>query len=453
MDMAALHDQADIIRTAFSYINRFKGHTFVIRVEGSLLTHPFAGLLLKDIALLQKMGIQIVLIPGARSRIDEVLASEKISCEKINNIRITPEDAMPYVEMASFDVSNRFMTLLAENNCDAIIGNFVKARRIGVLEGVDYQCSGMVEKINASRVTSLLESGIIPIFPNIGWSRTGKPYNISSNELAFTLARDLQATKLFFITDFGGISAKGYDIPEGVYVSSDTVISQLTAPQARQFLDRNREKPGAPAYELVTLAYRACQEGIDRVHIIDGRVEGMLIKEIFSNRGLGTMIYSDPHENLRTASHQDIPDMLRVMQPLVEEGFLLLRTGADVEKAIGDYILYEVDGTLHGCGALHVFSDKSGEIAALAVDKTYTNFGIGKKIVVYLIEQAVKKGLKRVFLLTTQTADWFLQFGFAEVTVADLPPEKQKTYNTKRNSLILCYDLEIHRKKAGFGAE
>ncbi|RPJ05838.1 MAG: amino-acid N-acetyltransferase, partial [Spirochaetaceae bacterium] len=290
MDRILLHDQAETIRTAFSYINRFKDHTFVIRIEGSLLSHPFAPLLVKDIALLQKMGIRIVLVPGARSRINEILATYNIKWEKVNNMRVTPDEAMSFVEMAAFDVCNQFMTLFAENNTDAIIGNFVKARRIGVLDGTDYKCSGLVDKVKTSIVRNLLEQDVIPIFPNIGWSVTGKPYNISSSELAFAVARDLKASKLFFITDSGGISTEGFEIPEDAYVSADRVISQLTARQARIFLERNHGKPPSAEYELVSLAYRACQEGIERVHIIDGRVEGMLIKEIFSNRGLGTMI-------------------------------------------------------------------------------------------------------------------------------------------------------------------
>jgi amino-acid N-acetyltransferase len=446
IDLSSLNDQVDTIRTAFRYINRFKGHTFVIRIEGSLLENSFFPLLIKDIVLLKKMGIKIALVPGARQRIDELLAASNIVCPTIGGVRVTPPEAMPFVEMAAFDVSNRIMTLLSEDECDAIIGNWVKARRLGIIEGVDYQCTGETEKIKADIIENLLTSGFIPIFPNIGWSAVGKPYNISSSELAVTIASALRASKLFFITDFGGIAAEGFEMPPGVDITPDNTISQLTAPQAKNFLDINKKREKTHAYEIVSLAYRACQAGIERVHVIDGREDGMLLKEIFSNRGLGTMIYADPHENFREALHSDIPDILKVMRPFIKENVLIPRRRDDLEPRIGDYALYEVDGTLHACGALHVFPDRSGEIAGIAVDKMYANYGIGKKLVTFLIEKAASLNLEKVFLLTTQTADWFLELGFTEGTIDDLPLEKKSAYNRARNSLILVYDLSRRTK-------
>jgi amino-acid N-acetyltransferase len=441
IDLSSLQDQVDTIRTAFSYINKFKGHTFVIRIDGSLLDHSLFPLLIKDIVLLKKMGIRIALVPGARKRIDELLAASNIVCPTIGSIRITPAEAMPFVEMAAFDVSNRIMTQLSEDECDAIIGNWVKARRLGVIDGTDYQCSGETEKIKIDIIENLLSSGFIPILPNIGWSGTGKPYNISSSELAFTVASALHASKLFFITDFGGIAADGFEMPPGVDITLDNIISQLTAPQAKSFLDLNRKREKSEGYEILSLAYRACMAGIERVHVIDGREDGMLLKEIFSNRGLGTMIYADPHENIREAVHADIPDILKVMRPFMKENVLIPRRRDDLEAKITDYALYEVDGTVHGCGALHVFPDRSGEIAGIAVDKMYANYGIGKRLVLFLLQKAAGLNLEKIFLLTTQTADWFLELGFTEGNIDDLPLEKKAAYNKARNSLVLIYDL------------
>jgi amino-acid N-acetyltransferase len=446
IDLSSIHDQVDTIRTAFSYINRFKGHTFVIRIEGDLLDNSFFPLLIKDIVLLKKIGIRIALVPGARKRIDELLAAAKIACPTVGGIRVTPLEAMPFVEMAAFDVSNRIMTILSEDECDAIIGNWVKARRLGVIDGTDYQCTGEAEKIKTDIIENLLSEGFIPIFPNIGWSGTGKPYNISSSELALTVASALHASKLFFITDFGGIAADGFETPIGVDITPDNVISQLTAPQAKSFLELNKKHEKSQLCEIVSLAYRACQAGIERVHVIDGREDGMLLKEIFSNRGLGTMIYADPHENIRGASDADIPDMLKIMRPFVKENVLIPRRRDDLETRIADYALYEVDGTLHACGALHVFPDRSGEIASIAVDKIYANYGIGKKLVTFLLKKAADLKLEKVFLLTTQTADWFLEHGFTEGTIDDLPLEKKASYNKARNSLVLVYDLSRHSK-------
>lgn len=441
-----LKEQVDTIRQAFGYINRFKNETFVIKIDSALITHPSFPILITDLVLLHKMGIRIVLVPGTTNRINEILTSFNISSEFIDSIRVTTLEAIPFIKMAAFDVSNKVMTLLAENNTDAVIGNWVKARSIGVRNGIDYLYSGSVDKITTPIVKKILEDGMIPIFPNIGWSPTGKPYNLSSNELAVTIAKELKAAKLFFLTSFGGISAKDYAIPSGTYTANNGLITQLTVTEAGAFIDMNSDHANEPEMELVTLAYDACQSEVTRVHIVDGKVEGMLLKEIFSNRGLGTMIYSNQHENIRPMNFNDIPFVLSIMEDSVDESILIHRTSEFLEERINDFVLYEVDGIIHGCGALHRYAGKSAEIASIAVDAMYANLKIGNKIISYLIEKATKAKMKKVFVLTTQTSDWFQQIGFKEGTVEDLPAERKKTYNKKRKSRVLFYSISKSRR-------
>jgi amino-acid N-acetyltransferase len=183
------------------------------------------------------------------------------------------------------------------------------------------------------------------------------------------------------------------------------------------------------------------------VHIIDGRIEGMILKEIFSNRGFGTMIYANQFENIRPMVHSDIPEVLSLMQPLIDDEILVPRTEEQLEQGLADYVVYEVDGTLHGCGALHVLSAGQAEIAGIAVDETYGNQGIGKKIVSYLLEKASGLKLKKVFILTTQSADWFSQLGFVKADVSDLPKERRQTYSKKRRSLVFTYNLRTGKTK------
>jgi amino-acid N-acetyltransferase len=436
----SLQHQIETIRTAFTYINRFKGKTFVIQIESTLIDNPLFPLLIKDIALLHKMGIKILIVPGARVRIDQVLSTYHISFQTVNNIRITHPEAMPFIKMASFDVSTKVMTLLAENNTHAIIGNWVKARSIGVIDGVDFMDSGLVEKVKKDIIQNTINEGLIPIFPNIGWSAAGRPYNISSIELASTISRELDASKLFFITNTGALSSKTYTVPAGVYVE-DYKISQFKLHQAKKFLKMNRSHENETGYELVSLAYKACRGGVDRVHIINGTVEGMLLKEIFSNRGLGTMIYSDPYENIRSLKHSDIPVILRIMEPLVKEKILIPRSYTEIEEHAADYVVYEVDGTIHGCGALHYFTGRQAEIAGIAVDDLYTNLGIGKKLVQYFLDQAEAKEIIRVFILTTRGIDWFTQLGFTKADPQILPGERRKKYKKDRNSHVMVYTL------------
>ncbi|NLP02101.1 MAG: amino-acid N-acetyltransferase [Fibrobacter sp.] len=453
MNKSRLKEQVEIIRQAFGYIDQFKNEIFVIKIDDVLISNPFFPVFIKDLVLLHKMGIRIILVPGARTRIDDILKTYKIECQSANGIRISPPEAIPLIKMAAFDVSNKIMTMLAENGAQAVIGNWVRARGIGVREGIDFQSSGIVERLQIDVIKNVLDDNLIPIFPNIGWSLNGKPYNLSSNDLAFTISIQLNAAKLFFVTDKGGISADGFNIPEGVYVSSDNVISQLTLKQATAFLELNSGSEDKEKLELIRLAHRACESGVKRVHIINGHAEGMILKEIFSSRGFGTMIYANQHDHIRQMTIADIPGVLSLMQPAIEEKILVKRSVSDLQDKVDDYVVYDVDGTIHACGALHTFPDRQGEIAGIVVDEMYTNLGIGKKIVEYLIEKAIKARLKSVFILTTQTSDWFSQLGFQKASVADLPAEKRTHYNSSRNSLVLRYKLSRYKTRRVFEVE
>jgi amino-acid N-acetyltransferase len=444
METQKLQGQVELIRQVFEYIHRFKGGTFVIKIEGSLMDHPFFPLLVKDLVLLYRQGIQIVLVPGAKQRIDEILQRYHISWESVDGIRISTPEAIPFIKMAAFDVSNRLMTQLAENATDAVIGNWVRARSLGVRKGVDYQMTGAVEKVNVEIVRKTLLEGLVPIFPNIGWSASGKPYNISSNELACTLAVTLRADKLFFVSDHVGVSAEEYRLPDGVARNEQGIVPHLTSAQTRELVQLNEGKSGQEMLELLRLAIRACDEGISRVHIVNGEIEGVILQEIFSSRGCGTMVYANQHENIRGMRAGDIPEVLRIMQPFVEKEILLPRTENDLARAAVDYVVYEVDGMIHACGALHLnpAAPDRGEIAGVAVDETYTGMGIGKRILSYLIGRARNHHLRQLFVLTTQTWDWFVQFGFRDGKLSDLPPEKRNLYDRRRNSRVLLMDLE-----------
>jgi amino-acid N-acetyltransferase len=439
MDKQQLKEQVETIRQAFSYINQFQGKTFVIKIEGSLISHPYFPVLIKDIALLHRMGIRVVLVPGAKNRIDEVLKTYNIRYDIVNGIRISTPESIPFIKMAAFDVSNKVMTMLAENDTNAVIGNWVRARSIGVKNGVDFQSSGMVEKLETGIINNVLGEGLVPIFPNIGWNSQGKPYNLSSNELAFTIATELKAAKLFFINETGGIRAKGFAVPKSVYVSSEGFISQLTVQEAQQFLDKNGDagSSGRTDAELVSLGYRACKNGVMRVHIINGQLDGMILKEIFSNRGFGTMIYANQHENIRPMDHADVPEVLQLMKPYIAGGTLIERTTADLVEHLPDYAVYEVDGTVHACAALHRYPGGKAEIAGMAVDQLYASLGIGTKIVSYLLDKAAKMKIRQVFVLTTQAMDWFSSLGFRKADIKDLPKQRREKYDSKRNSLVL----------------
>ena len=441
MDEGQIREQVDLIREVFYYSNRFKDKVFVIKIDYSIMTQSFFPLLVKDLAMLNQAGIRIVIVPGAKERIDEILERYSLKTSFHKGTRISPPEAIPFIKMAAFDVVNRFMTLLAGYKVTALVGNWVKARAIGVRDGIDFQDTGQVDRINLGPLRRVLEEGHIPVFPCIGWNASGKPYNLPSEDLALALSESLQADKLFWLSETPGIFQQNYQIPPEIPVSLDGRIARMSLNQARNFLKLNDDQSQSRDAILVEKGLRACRQGVSRVHIIDGRTEGVILKEIFSNQGIGTMIYSNDYESIRPMARQDLSEILRLMEPLVKEGVLIQRSEAQLLEQRKDFVVYEVDGVIHACGALHLYGDKA-EIAGLAIDESSRQMGIGQRILVYLIQLAKSQSLKSVFVLTTRTADWFLAQGFQEWSLDRLPEVRRKNYDKKRQARI--YGLELN---------
>lgn len=439
MEHERLREHVETIREVFSYLRQFRGRTFVVRIDYAVIDHPLFSVLVKDLSLLHQAGIRVAIVPSARERIDEVLATYGVPYEVRGGTRITSEEAIPFIKMAAFDVSNRVMTVLSASGITAVIGNWVRARGIGVIDGVDYRSAGVVESVRADTLRTLMEGGVVPIFPCIGWSSTGKPYNISSNELAVVVATTLGAGKLFFITGSPAWDAASFRVPETVPVAPGGRLANFSLSDLDQFFAAN---PGREAeLELLHRARRACAAGVERVHILDGRDEGVILREIFSNLGSGTMVYSNRYGGIRPMRLADVSDVLRLMQPFVERGVLLQRSEAQLKEALADFVVYEVDDSVHACAALHAFPGGMGEIAAIAVDEQYLHLGVGPKMVDYLCEQARRAGLSRVFALTTQTGDWFQKLGFEEAGPEALPEKKRQAYDLQRRSRIFLKPL------------
>jgi len=432
-------EQVDTIREVFQYLHSFTGKTFVIKIDYKIIEDAHFHILMADIARLYDVGIRIVLIPGANERIDEILSVYKIENKIIKGIRAASSEAMPFIKMAAFDVANRLMTSLSAAEINAVIGNWVRAKGMGVVDGVDYQSAGLVERVLTKELRSLTDEGFVPILPCIGWGLTGRPYNISSNELAVVAASRLGAEKLFFITAQDGIFAKGYTVPENISVHPTGRLGNFSLTDLEAFIKAN---PGIPMPENLVRAQRACEAGVERVHILDGRKDGVLLKEIFSNLGSGTMVYSNRYSGIRAMKPSDISAVLRVMKPFVDQGILVPRTEETLAESYGDYIVFEVDGAIHACAALHTFPETfCGEIAGIAVDENYSHLGVGPRLVDYLCDHARKNNLTQVFVLTTRTTDWFLRLGFEEADLSALPEKKRALYNLERKSRILIKDI------------
>jgi amino-acid N-acetyltransferase len=403
---------------------------------------------MKDLALLAQTGFKVVIVPGAREWIDAVLKKQDIvlSCKAVGDLpvpaRITTARAIPFVEMAAFHVAMRFMTFLSGSRVDAVIGNFVRARGIGVVDGVDMEHTGRVDKIYTDSISRVLNLGIVPILPCIGWSPSGKPYNVPSDEIALAASSALGAIKLFIVSVHEGLRADAFTLPKDLETRTDGSLVRLTPVQAETIITANAEKLGERSLRELMLALQACRAGVERVHLIDGRKEGAVLKELFSNLGAGTMIYADEYESIRPFHSRDLPDVLRLMEPLMQKGILLRREPEQIQEKRDDYVVFEIDSSVHACGALHDWGGDQGEIAAIATDPLYADLGLGRRIVGYLIERARKNGMRRVFVLTTHTHDRFESLGFTEAGVESLPERKRNIYDRNRRSKIFALELK-----------
>jgi amino-acid N-acetyltransferase len=432
-------EHVETIREVLSYLEQFRETTFVVKIDNTIVNDPLFSITVKDLCLLHEAGIRIAIIPGATGRIDEILGSYSIQYRYVKGVRVAGEDAVPFIKMAAFDVANRLMTMLAANGVNAVVGNWVRARGVGVIDGVDYKSAGIPEGVRGDTVRKVLEDDMIPVFPCIGWSSVGRPYNVSSNELAVMVATSLGAEKLFFISSRDGFNASSFSVPQTVAVAPGGRIANFSLPDLEEFFNLN---PGRDKeLEFLRRAQRACAAGVERVHILDGRIEGVILKETFSNLGSGTMVYSKSYSGIRPMKLIDVSDVLRLMQPFVERGILLPRTEAQLEEGIADFVVFEVDDSVHACAALHEFPDGQAEIAGIAVDPNFAHLGVGPKIVDYLCDRAKKKGLASVFVLTTQTADWFEKLGFEERDPSILPEKKRQAYNLQRKSRVFSRKL------------
>jgi amino-acid N-acetyltransferase len=294
---------------------------------------------------------------------------------------------------------------------------------------------------------------MIPILPCIGWSPSGKPYNVPSDEIALAVSTALGAIKLFIVSTNDGKEAKNLTLPENIETRPDGSLIRLTPQQAETIINSSsvpkielcpQNSSSDPVHQYLRglkLALQASRSGVHRVHIIDGREEGAVLKELFSNLGVGTMIYADEYDSIRTFHSRDLPDILRLMEPLMQKGVLIRRNPDQIQEKRDDYAVLEIDGSIRACGALHDWGEAQGEIAAIATDPQYSDLGLGRKIVGYFIEKARRNNMRRVFVLTTQSQDWFESLGFKEAAVETLPEQKRRIYDQSRKSKVFALEL------------
>ncbi|BAW80951.1 amino-acid N-acetyltransferase [Candidatus Nitrosoglobus terrae] len=420
------------LRNAASYIHAHRGRTFVIAFAGDTVREPHFPHLIHDITLLSSLGIQLVLVHGARPQIEAALAQRNLNLRYINGLRVTDDSVLPHIKEAVGAVRIEIEALLsmglpnspmAGAKVRVVSGNFITARPLGVREGVDYCHTGEVRKIDAQAIRQCLNHGAIILLSPLGYSPTGEVFNLSADEVATASAIALKADKLIFM------SAELW--------AAELLPRELTPTGAAQILQSSPQLPGELAYYLQN-AVRACRAKVQRVHIIHQHLDGALLMELFKRDGIGTLVTATAFEDTRKATIEDIGGILELIAPLEEKSLLVRRPRERLEMEIHCFTIMERDGAIIACAALYPFSaEKIGELACLVVHPDYRQSGRATALLATIEKAAMEQGLHHLCVLTTQTAHWFQERGFTPANLEVLPENKRRLYNYQRNSKVL----------------
>jgi amino-acid N-acetyltransferase len=426
-------------RAAAPYIHSHRGKTFVLHFGGELINSTIFPHLIHDIALLNSLGIRVVIVFGARPQIEQLIHEKNIQPKLVAGLRLTDEKALEMVKQAvgslriqieallSMDLPNSPM---AQARIKASSGNYVIAKPKGVIDGIDLEFTGSVRRIDIELITTNLDNHEVVLIAPVGYSLTGEVFNLSSIEVATQTAISLHADKLIFL-----MSEAAYKDEEGQF------IELLSEEQAETMLKDKNIDDGS-VYAPLAAGLQASRKGIARIHFIDQSHDGSLMQELFSRDGVGTLLTDLPFDDLRTATIDDIGGILELIQPLEEKGILVRRSREKLEMEIGDYTVLIRDGTVIACAALHVYpGEMAAELACVVVHEDYQKMAGGRDLYLKAESDAIAKGVIKLFVLTTQATHWFLEQGFVEASVEDLPVNKKQLYNYQRNSKVLVKNI------------
>ncbi|MCT6698094.1 amino-acid N-acetyltransferase [Rheinheimera sp. 4Y26] len=432
----------DGFRQSAPYVNAHRGKTFVVMLGGEAMIQPGFRSIINDIALLNSLGIKIVLVYGARPQINQALEQHGLLAQYHNRIRVTDDDSFKLIKQVAgalqLDITARLSMSLSNTpmhnaQINVVSGNFVIAQPLGVDEGVDYHHSGRVRRIDVAGIRRQLDQNCIVLMGPVAASVTGESFNLTAEEIATQVAIKLRADKMIGFTDIGGIvDAEG------------EIIAELMPNDAEVIMQQMEQQPGACTATLAFLhaAISASRAGIPRCHLVSNSVNGALLQELFSRDGIGTQIVTEAAERLRGATINDIGGILDLIRPLEQQGLLVRRSREQLEMEIDQFVLIERDGLVIGCAALYPFPEENvGEFACLAVHPNYRDADRGTLLLKNIIQLARQRKYKTLFALTTRSIHWFLEHGFELKNVEDLPAKKQQLYNYQRRSKILALDL------------
>lgn len=440
--MKNLPEYIDWFRHSSSYINSHRKKVFVVLLPGEAIAHENFNNIVHDITLLHSLGVKLVLVHGSRPQIDASLESAGIESTYHKGLRITDAISLQLIKQIigalSIDIEALFSMGLSNSpmhgaDIKLARGNFVTARPLGVLDGVDHALTGRVRKVNATAIQQHLDRNNIVLVSNLGYSPTGEVFNLSAEDVATETAIALNAEKLILFIPQSGIMDNSGDMV--------STLSPSSAQEVLSVVESNEENRMNGVAHSLAAAIKACRHNVHRSHLISFEHNGALIEELFTREGSGTLVSKDTFEKLRAATIEDVGGILELITPLEDAGVLVHRSRELLEAEIDFFYVVEREGMIIACAALYPLDTVSGEIACIATHKNYQDNGRGEHLLVALESHAKKIGLSKVIVLTTQTTHWFLEKGFIPIAIAELPEKKQKMYNYQRNSKALVKSL------------
>jgi amino-acid N-acetyltransferase len=431
-------------RSVAPYIHKFRNQTFVVGIAGEAIAAGKLPHLAQDLAMIQSMGVKVVLVHGFRPQVNEQLRAKGHAPKYSHGIRITDEVALDCAQEAAgqlrYEIEAAFSqglpnTPMAGSTIRVISGNFITARPVGIVDGVDFQHSGLVRKVDTAGIARTLDMGAMVLLSPFGFSPTGEAFNLAMEEVATSVATALQADKLIFITEVAGIlsdptQAAGEDNPidtELPLAAAEKLLATLPAPTV----------PTDVGFYLQHCV-KACKNGVERSHIIPFAVDGAILLEVYVHDGIGTMVVDEKLESLREATVDDVGGILQLIEPFEKDGTLVKRSRTEIERDMGNYTVIEHDGVIFACAALYPYPEaKTAEMAALTVSPEVQGQGDGERVLKRVEQRAKAAGLDSIFVLTTRTTHWFLRRGFVLVDPEWLPEARKRKYNWDRKSQVL----------------
>ncbi|NCC59722.1 MAG: amino-acid N-acetyltransferase [Verrucomicrobiae bacterium] len=425
------------LRGILKYVPQYRNKIFVIALDGVITESENFSNILLDVAVLCSLNIRVVLVHGVSSQIQKIADTmEDFKPSDVDGSGITDDQTLKVALIAANRCTHEILEGLSTVDLRAVTCNGIISHPMGIIRGVDHLYTGKVERVDVEMFQTLLKDAIIPVAPPLGFDGEGNTYRVNSDNVACALGVQLQAQKVIFVT-----------ATDGLYCNEE-MIGSVQAQDLQEKMNRMQSAFRPEQISKAQYAIQACQQGVPRVHLINGLVNESLITEIFSNEGVGTLIYANEYQQIRRATRKDIRTIMVLIRQAMKTEELSVRTYQDVESRIQDYYLFEIDGHAVGCVALHLSEDKSsGELACLFVTCHYENRGIGRKLIGFIEERARALKLKKIIVLSTQTYTYFKsKGGFVDGSQEDLTPERlEKYHQSRRRSRILVKRLEENK--------